>query len=643
LLTQLSATFANLPSGEVDQSVDQWLQRLVEVLGVDRASFLHFAENGTVFRSHTFTVPGLEPLSLAAIDEQFPWIIEQLRGGNTIKWSRIPDDMPSQAVNERAYAIQKGVKSALNIPVSIGGSVICAISFSSMRTFCDWPDETVTRLRLVGEIFANAFVRKRAEESLRKSQQQYEALVNSIDGIVWEVDAATFRFTFVSSQAERILGHPIEKWLGEPGFWVNHIHPDDRDKAVNFCLEATSHRKDHQFEYRMMAADGSVVWMRDLVTVIVLESGQVLLRGVMVDITERKRAEDEVNKEKEILQKIFDCIPVMISFFDRDGRLKLANQEWEHTIGWSLEEIEKQSLDILAECYPEPKYRQMVREFIAATKGEWGDFKTRKRNGEVIDTTWANVRLSDGTSVGIGQDISERKQVEHALRGANERLQRLSRRLLELQETERRFMARELHDEIGQSITAVTLNLQNAKLMTSPSKIGAALDEGIGILNRVLQQVRDLSLDLRPSMLDHVGLAATIRWQVDRQAQRAGFKAEVVAQERADRLPPEMEIACYRIVQEALTNIARHAKANNVRVDLRYTDSEMQLLITDDGVGFDMRSPRERAPSMGIIGMEERALFLRGEFEIESAPNRGTAIRVRFPLTIHEPNSHPVG
>jgi PAS domain S-box-containing protein len=643
LLTQLSAAFANLPPTEVDPEIDKWLQRLVEVLNVDRASFLHFAEDGTVFRSHTFTVPGIEPLPLAAINEQFPWIIEQLRRGNTLKWPRIPDDIPPQAENARAHAITGGIKSGLNIPVSIGGSVICAISFTSIRAFCDWPDEMVTRLRLVGEVFANAFVRKRAEEALRASQEQNKALVDSIDGIVWEVDSATFRFTFVSSQAERILGYPVKQWMGEDGFWANHIHPDDRDTAVNFCLDATARRKDHQFEYRMIAADGRVVWLRDFVTVTVLESGQVLLRGVIVDITERKRAETEVRKEKEILEKIFDCIPAMIIFFDKDGGVKLVNREWDRTMGWSLEEIQKENLDILAECYPDPQYRQWVRDFIAATKGEWGDFKTKVRNGRVIDTTWANVRLSDGTSVGIGQDITERKRVEHELRGANERLQRLSRRLLELQETERRFMARELHDEIGQSITAVTLNLQNAKLMMEPPKILASLNESIGILNRVLQQVRDLSLDLRPSILDHVGLAAAIRWQVDRQAQRAGFKAEVVADERADRLAPETEIACYRIIQEALTNIARHAKAQNVRVELRYTDSQMHLLVMDDGVGFDLRSARARVDSLGIVGMEERTLFLKGEFEIESAPNRGTAIRVRFPLTLHESDSHPAG
>jgi len=646
LLMELSAAFANLPPSEVDSEIDKWLERLVEVLAVDRASFLHFAEDGTVTRSHTFTVPGLAPLSVVAINERFPWSIEQLRGGNTVKWARIPEDIPREAVNERAYAIQMGVKSGLCIPVSIGGSVICAIAFTSIRARCDWPEEMVTRLRVVGEVFANAFVRKRAEEALRESQQQNQALVNSIDGIVWEVDAATFRFTFVSSQAERILGYPVEQWLSEDRFWANHIHPDDRDAAVRFCMDATARRKDHQFEYRMIAADGRIVWMRDFVTVTVLESGQVLLRGVIVEITERKRAEDEVRKEKEILEKIFDCVPLMIAFFDEGGCIKLINREWERTIGWSLEEIQKQNLDILTECYPDAQYCQWVRGFIAATKGEWGDFKTKVRNGKVIDTAWANIRLSDGTSVGIGQDITERKRAERELRGANERLQKLSRRLLELQETERRFMARELHDEIGQSITAVTLNLQNVKMMmaTEPAKIGAALNESLDILNRVLQQVRDLSLDLRPSILDHVGLAAAIRWQVDRQAQRAGFKAEVVAaDDRTDRLAPEIEIACYRIIQESLTNIARHAKAQNVRVELRYTDSRMHLLVMDDGVGFDLQSARERVASLGIAGMEERTLILKGEFKIDSAPNRGTAIRVRFPLTLHESDSHPPG
>src|ERR1041385_9158751 len=126
--------------------------------------------------------------------------------------------------------------------------------------------------------------------SQRSPRQRYEQLVASIDGIVWEADAQTFQFTFVSEQAERLLGYPLERGLG-PGFWADHLHPDDRDRTVELCRRATRQLRKHDFEYRMIAADGRVVWLRDIVTVAAKGGVPVDLCGVMVDITERKQAE----------------------------------------------------------------------------------------------------------------------------------------------------------------------------------------------------------------------------------------------------------------------------------------------------------------------------------------------------------------
>jgi PAS domain S-box-containing protein len=148
--------------------------------------------------------------------------------------------------------------------------------------------------------------RRLAENALRTSEERYRTLIDSVDGIVWEADAATFRFTLVSGKAEHILGYPTRRWIDEPDFWVEHLHPEDREWAVNYCLVATKNLKDHDFEYRMLAADGRTVWLRDIVTV-VAELGEAKgLRGLMVDVTERVQSEERIRAslaEKELLLK----------------------------------------------------------------------------------------------------------------------------------------------------------------------------------------------------------------------------------------------------------------------------------------------------------------------------------------------------
>ncbi len=226
----------------------------------------------------------------------------------------------------------------------------------------------------------------------------------------------------------------------------------------------------------------------------------------------------------------------------------------------------------------------------------------------------------------LEQRAAERKRAEEAL-------QLLSRQLLEAQESERRHIARELHDEIGQALTAVKINLQAAQ--RTPDALVAYLEDSISIVDRTLQQVRNLSLDLRPALLDDLGLAAALRWYVDRQAQRAGFIAQFVADPLEPRPRPDIETACFRVAQEALTNVMRHAQAQHVRVELRQRNAELHLLMRDDGKGFDVRVAQERAAqgaSMGLLGMQERVGLVGGQIDIESAPAWGTEVRVRFPL-----------
>ncbi len=231
--------------------------------------------------------------------------------------------------------------------------------------------------------------------------------------------------------------------------------------------------------------------------------------------------------------------------------------------------------------------------------------------------------------------------IEHArlyqqVRAGRQRLQTLSRRLIEAQETERRHIARELHDEIGQALTAVKINLQAIQRLPDPSTLTAYLQESIEIVERALQQVRNLSLDLRPSLLDDLGLIAALRWYIDRQAQRAGFTARLTADPIETRLPADIETTCFRVAQQALTNIVRHAQARHVDVELRHSDAVLELIIRDDGVGFDVQAALDNAvkgASLGLLGMQERVLLIGGQIEIRSAPGQGTEIQARLPLT----------
>jgi two-component system sensor histidine kinase UhpB len=227
------------------------------------------------------------------------------------------------------------------------------------------------------------------------------------------------------------------------------------------------------------------------------------------------------------------------------------------------------------------------------------------------------------------------RRSETALREAHRRLQALSSRMMQIQETERRSIARELHDEIGQALTAVKINLQSLLVGAARPPDPGRIEEGIRIVEQALDQVRNLSLDLRPSQLDDLGLQAALRWYLDRQSRRTGLAVQFHADPLPRRLHPDIETACFRIAQEALTNALRHAGAKRLGVELRHVGQELELTVADDGAGFDVAAAQSRATaggSLGLLGMQERAALAGGRLDIASEPGRGSRVRGIFPL-----------
>src|SRR6202040_3670490 len=399
----------------------------------------------TLSRSHSHTAGGIDTLPLDVANDQTPWITEQLLRGNTVKWSHIPDDIPEPASKEKAFARRIGAKSVLSIPVCIGGAVICAVSFTSMRIYRDWPDEMVARLRLVGEIFANAIARKRAEEALFRREAELNEAQRLASIGSWEGDILADGVT-CSNEVRRIYGFEREDQNSPDRPFSEFVHPDDRARRSAAIDAALKGGPPYDVEFRIIRPDKSVRFVHS--------------RGQLIC--------DEAGKPVRML--------------------------------------------------------------------------------------------------GMTQDITERKRAAKELERANHRLRFLSRRLFEVQEEERRHLARELHDEIGQELTAAKINLQSVTT-NGDGTTSARLQETTAILDRLLGQVRQISIDLRPSMLDDLGLVPAIRSLLDQQGRRASVAVRLSAENIPEKLDPEIRTTCFRIPQEAIKNAVRQANATRIDVD----------------------------------------------------------------------------
>jgi signal transduction histidine kinase len=225
-------------------------------------------------------------------------------------------------------------------------------------------------------------------------------------------------------------------------------------------------------------------------------------------------------------------------------------------------------------------------------------------------------------------------------------LQRLSARLVSAQEDERRAIARELHDAVGQALTAIKVELSIAgKHAALTEREGAALQEARRLTDHGLKIVRDLSQLLHPAMLDDLGLPETVAWYVNAFSSRTGIRTDVVQDQMEERLAPEVETCLYRIVQEALTNVARHAEARSCRVALQRRPRTVLLTVEDDGKGFTLTDGKAAAGQrgLGLMGIEERVAGFRGSLQIDTAPGQGTRLTVELPALAREANPDLVG
>jgi PAS domain S-box-containing protein len=443
-----------------------------------------------------------------------------------------------------------------------------------------------------------------------------------------------WRFIYLNRYALQVAGQPPEALLGQsiwekyPALRGTELEAQYRQamaSQVEVCFETSGIQSGRWYEVRLYpSAAGLTVHGRD--------------------ITRRRQVEQQLRAAEERHRLIaeltsdyaYDCT------VDPDGtiRLEAATEGFTRITGYTLDELRAQG-DWPSMIHPDDRTR-MDQDAVRLVAGErqGGEVRLVTKGGAVRwirysarvihePKTGLPVRL-----LGAVQDITGRKEAEERLRESSARLQALSRRLLEVQEAERRHLARELHDEIGQALTAINLNLSAAG-QAAGAAAQPLLAECRGVVAGAIRKVRDLSLVLRPPTLDLLGLEPALYWLVEQLGLRAAMDVEVVTDLDAERLPAAVETACFRVAQEALTNVARHARARQVWVEVRRRDGAVQLTIRDDGAGFDVAAVQRGAAqggTFGLLGMQERAELLGGRLEVESAPGRGTTVRARLPV-----------
>src|SRR5215510_651426 len=487
LLSELSADFTNLSLTEVDHGIEKWLQQLVEFLGARSGSLFKLFDNSTSSRGSFNGGAGRAARTACSRSA----------------WHHSTDG-PTDHFSPGAV---------LDVPIHVNGSKWTLV-FSGRRSRHAWPEDLLPRLRLAGEIFVGALVRKASGEALLESQERYKLATSSGGVFVWDWDLQTSEL-YADPLLKSFLGYEDQEIPDYFDDWVRLVHPED----VNLVLErARAHihfgAPRFEAEHRFVQKDGGVRWF--------------LASGIVVQ-----------------------------------------------------------------------------------------------------NDQGAAVRM-----VGTDTDITERKLVE-------QELQHLSTHLLDLQDRERQRIARELHDGTAQNICAIGLNLEYLmkSLVALPARFQQAFSECKTLCDQSLQEIRTLSYMLHPPLLDKAGLYAALCWYLDGFTKRSGIDVDLVATRDIGRLPPEIEMDLFRVVQECLANVHRHSGSRTAQIWMERQPFQVVLRVEDHGRGM----PTKMAPGqwtepdeshsfgVGLCGMRQRLRHLGGHLEIVSS-SHGTTVKAIVPL-----------
>lgn len=443
------------------------------------------------------------------------------------------------------------------------------------------------------------------------------------------------RFKFVNSHFRDYTGYSEEEMLGmNPD---SFILAEDRRRTAKNAVMMLKERRFSPYEFRIVTRDGRIKWIMETVMPIKFKGRQAILGNAM-DVTERKEASRRLEELEALESSILDAIPqAVVGLHER--RINFANHSVKIIFGWHREELIGKSIRMI---YRNEEEADKIGDIFYSSLERQRTYETEfpcmcKDGREIVCRMKASrigEKLREKRIVVTFEDITAQKKAQEDLERSRQDLRNLSVHLQSVREEESTRVARKIHDELGQSLTALQMDLSwlENKLPAGNESVREKAHSMSALVDSTIESVHKITMELRPSMLDDLGLPAAIEWQAGDFQKRSGIRCQAHIKCGEGAIGKELATAIFRIFQETLTNIARHAKATQCRVALTESEKELCLEVTDNGIGitqWQIDDPR----SFGMIGMRERAHLWGGTVHVRNAKPSGTTVRVIIPLS----------
>lgn len=501
--------------------------------------------------------------------------------------------------------------------------------------------------------------RRHSEAALKESTEQLQMITDSVPGLIAYIDRDE-HYRFVNATYESWYGVPRDSILGQK--IRDFVRPTTYAKAQPHIAKVLAGQST-TFEVETLRDDKPVTWLMKYTPRFGTDNQVLGFYTLTTDITERKQIEITLQEREQRFRATFEQTAVGIAHCDLAGTYIRVNHYLGELLGYQRAELLQKNFQAIT--HPEDQANSQAH-FQQLLAGDCESYSIEQRYLRKDGTyLWGNVTMSlvrnlqtqaPDYCIGVIQDISDRKRYEQELEELNSSLERrvanrthqlqtsnaklltseaklrqLSQQLMQLIEQERTRISREIHDQLGQGLTAIKMELKVGQRRLDPSQtaVRERLESAESLLDETVQTVRRIAADLRPGLLDDFGLGVAVEWQMQQFQTRSGLACQCQVQFDEAQLRPEMATAAFRILQEALTNIIRHAQASQVRVGLQIVDNEFRMSVQDNGRGMS-EADQERA-SLGLLGMRERAQQVGGTLEITSALGEGTTVLLRLP------------